>query len=121
MLKWIKRKLQSFLGVEDLIQEVNSLERLVGSLNSEINKLYSLNNKVIQENNAIMKQFNVSADIYQRGDRNSWAVISIQGKPEYIRFVNMSNKDMHEIHSFLKQFERTNMTIDSPYRFFRGF
>ena len=65
-----------------------------------------------------MKQFNISADINQYED-HSWAIISIQGKPEYVRFVNLSSQDMRSVHDFLKQFERTNRTVDSPLMFLK--
>ena len=66
----------------------------------------------------LIKQFNISADI-NHYENHSWAVISIQGRPEYVRFVNLSNKDIRELHYYLKQFERTNRTVDSPIPFLK--
>jgi protease II len=115
MKNWIKKKLISFLGIDllerDMKQENNKLK-------SELNKLKSLNEKIIEENNFLIKQFNISADI-NHYENHSWAVISIQGKPEYVKFINLSDQDMRSIHMFLKQFERTNRTIDSPFPFLK--
>ena len=45
----------------------------------------------------------------------SWAVIAINGKPEYVQFVEMGSHEMIQIKEFLKIFEGTNMTIDAPF------
>lgn len=109
MKNWIKQKLTSLLGI-DLLKQENA------NLRSELSRLNSLNEKIIEENIFLIKQFNISADIYEN---HSWALISIQGRPEYVRFVNLSNKDIRELHYYLKQFERTNRTIDSPIPFLK--
>lgn len=111
MKNWIKQKLTSLLGVDLLKQENDNLK-------SELSRLNSLNEKIIEENNFLIKQFNISADI-NHYENHSWAVISIQGRPEYVKFFNLSNKDIRELHYYLKQFERTNRTIDSPIPFLK--
>lgn len=113
MKSWIKSKVTSFLGLDSLEQKLLEENK---RLKFKLKNLEFLNHKIIEENNSIMKQFNISADINHYGN-HSWAVISIQGKPEYVKFVNLSNQDMRSVHSFLKQFERTNRTIDSPLKF----
>ena len=113
MKNWIKEKLISLLGV-DLLEE--KLIEDNKKLNYKLEKLELLNEKVIKENNFIMKQFNISADI-NHYENQSWAVISIKGKPEYVKFVNLSNQDMRIIHDFLKNFERTNRIVDTPFHF----
>ncbi|MGY0701771.1 MULTISPECIES: hypothetical protein [Bacillus subtilis group] len=113
MKSWIKSKVTSFLGIDSLEQKLLEENK---RLKFKLKNLEFLNHKIIEENNSIMKQFNISADINHYGN-HSWAVISIQGKPEYVKFVNLSNQDMRSVHSFLKQFERTNRTIDSPLKF----
>lgn len=115
MKNWIKRKLTYFLGI-DKIEETMDSEQL--RLSRKLDYLEEYNRKVIAENEFILKQFNISLDVSPY-ENTSWAVISIQGKPEYVRFINLSNRDMRSIHSFLKQFEKTNKTVDSPFGFFR--
>lgn len=121
MLNWLRFKIQNFLGVTDLYKKYKSLEdrfnRLeikFNNIQTTLNNAVSTNKDVLNKNEYIMSYFNLSADIYpsQRGE--SWAVISIQGKPEYVKFVNLSNSDMREINAFLRRFERTNRTIDTP-------
>lgn len=114
MKKWLKK----LLGINELEEKYDKLLKRYNILAEEVVTLESLNKKVIEENNFILKQFNISADIYTH-EPISWAVISIQGKPEYVRFISLSHRDMREIHSFLKMFERTNRTIDSPAPYFK--
>jgi len=117
MKQWIKDKLREFLGIDDLQNDYNLLYseyiRLLDSHNEYIN----LNRDVIRRNDAIVKQFDISVDHLPREDR-SWAVVCINGKPEYVKFVDLSGKDARSIHDFLRRFEGTNMTIDSPIRYF---
>lgn len=112
---WFKEKMIKFLKIDTLEE---SLRQENQELWFVLEQLESLNKKVIEENDFLVKQFNISADINHYEDQ-SWAVISIQGKPEYVKFVNLSNQDMRSVHSFLKQFERTNRVIDSPLKFLR--
>lgn len=115
MKSWIKGKLAAYLGIDTVEQK---LQVECQRLKLKLEKLESLNAKVVEENNFILKQFNISADINHYED-HSWAVISIQGKPEYVKFVNLSSQDVRSVHSFLKQFERTNRTIDSPLQYLK--
>lgn len=110
MKKWLRK----VLGVNDLEGKQIELQKSIEELSREISSVKELNQKVISQNDFILSQFNISADIYPR-ENHSWAVISIQGKPEYVKFVNLSNRDMRSVHEYLKQFERTNRTIDSPF------
>lgn len=46
----------------------------------------------------------------------SWAVVSIQGKNDYIKFMDLGQRDIQEIARFLRQFDRRNQvryTIDA--------
>ena len=99
-------------------ENLTILKRQINSIEEQNNRIIRYSQQIIHDNNILMKQFNISADINHYED-HSWAVISIQGKPEYVKFVDLSNQDMRSVHSFLKQFERTNRTIDSPIWFLR--
>ena len=44
----------------------------------------------------------------------SWAVVCIQGKPEYVNFIHLTKTEAHSIKSFLRPFEKRNITFDSP-------
>ncbi|MGV4321199.1 hypothetical protein [Bacillus mojavensis] len=116
MKKWLKK----VIGITKLEEENKKLSKNIHNLRIDLNDLYKLNEQVIKRNEFIISHFNISVDVnHPSYKEHSWAVISIQGKPEYVRFINLSNQDMHAIHRFLKQFDKTNMTIDSPYMFFK--
>lgn len=116
MKQWIKNKLISYLGISSLEKTLLENNR---KLTRKLNELESCNQKIISENDLLVKQFNLSVDI-NHIEKHNWAVISVQGKPEYVRFIELSNRDIRSLHSFLKQFERTNRTVDSPF-LYKGF
>lgn len=47
----------------------------------------------------------------------SWAVICVKGHPEYVKFVNLTGQDASQVLQFLKHFEQSNVTLDSPVYF----
>lgn len=63
----------------------------------------------------LMGNIDVSVDVHHRS--GSWAVVSLQGaKTDYIKFVDLGNRDMMEIARFLRQYDRANVKIDaSPF------
>lgn len=56
----------------------------------------------------------VGTDIGFKDTDHSWAVICIHGKMDYVKFVDMSQRDIRSIADFLKNFEYSNRIIDSP-------
>ena len=48
--------------------------------------------------------------------KNSWAVICIDGHPEYIKFVDLKGSEVRDIENFLRRFEKSNVVVDSPVR-----
>lgn len=118
MKNWIKNKLTKFLGIDDLVLSNSGLHKKFNYNNRLLESLEYNNKEIVSKNEYILSQFDLAADINLKGYDHSWAIISIQGKPEYVKFVNLSNRDMREVHNFLKRFEGTNRTIDSPLRFF---
>lgn len=125
MKNWIKKKLLSFLGIDKLEEKYtmlsDELEEMYKELlivRTEMKFMRSDNEEIIRMNKNLMRQFNLSADIYPK-ENISWAVISIQGKNDYVKFVNLSDKDMQSIHEYLKQFDGTNRTIDTPMGIFK--
>jgi hypothetical protein len=117
--EWLRKKLKQFLNVDKLEIDYKSLLSSYHIIEMKYRDMQKLNKDILDQNEYIMNQFNISADISPYSHEHSWAVISIQGKPEYVRFVHLSNGDMREIHQFLKRYERTNRTIDSPFQMFK--
>ena len=125
ILSRISDRLRKFLGIDtlqneyaNLLDKYIQLQRSYDLVSRELEEVIKKNRMILNQNHGIVSQFNLSADIHPRTNE-SWAVISIAGKPEYVRFVNLSNQDMRSVHAFLKQFERTNMIVDSPMGYFK--
>jgi hypothetical protein len=61
----------------------------------------------------ILNEVDVSVSVEQRS--RSWAVISIQGeRSDFIKFINLNNQDIYDVHRFLSQYDRkNNITIDA--------
>lgn len=56
----------------------------------------------------------ISTDVGFKSSEHSWAVICVHGKMDYVKFVDMSHRDIMEIAKFLKRFEYSNRITDSP-------
>lgn len=56
----------------------------------------------------------VGTDVGFKSTDHSWAVICIHGKMDYVKFVDMSQRDIRSIANFLKNFEYSNRVVDSP-------
>lgn len=56
----------------------------------------------------------IGTDVGFNSDDHSWAVICVHGKMDYVKFVDMSHRDVMEISHFLKRFEHSNRATDSP-------
>lgn len=56
----------------------------------------------------------VGMDVGFKSNDHSWAIICVHGKMDYVKFVDMSHRDIMEIAHFLKKFEYSNRVTDSP-------
>ena len=56
----------------------------------------------------------VGTDVGFHSSDHSWAVICVHGKMDYVKFVDMSQRDIQDIAYFLKKFEYSNRVTDSP-------
>lgn len=70
-------------------------------------------NEAYQRIDNILGNLDVTCDIHYRS--GSWAVVSLQGyKSEFIKFVELDDRTIHEISRYLSQFERRNIKMDAP-------
>lgn len=56
---------------------------------------------------------NVGVDVDY--NRYSWAVICIDGRPEYVKFVDLTGAEAQDIKSFVNQFGKKKAVVDSPF------
>jgi len=79
------------LGIYDLIHKIERQQKQIDFLNS------------------LCK---VGVDFHGKPYADSWAVVCIQGKPDYINFFMLKNRDAQSIKYFLRDFAKKNITID---------
>ena len=107
MIKFIKDKL-GITKLEEALQAQVKLNDLQASVMKEIK----------EENKMLMDVINVGVDVHYKHD--SWAVVCIDGQPEYIKFLRLPAKDIREIKYFLRQYKNNYMIIDDPLKCWRG-
>ena len=84
-------------------------------------ELENLENQIIKSHNQtitvsnLLQNIDVSVDLHKYAP--SWAVISIQGeKSDYIKFIDLGQRDIREIQTFLRRFDRSKRKIDAPFQ-----
>ncbi len=93
--------------------EMQKLHTLISECERERKALNTALNKV--EN--LLGNIDVSVDVHHYAP--SWAVISIQGqRADYIKFVELGDKDIRYIQDFLHQFERRKVDCSPMERHF---
>jgi len=108
MIQNEKLEILKWLGIDSVNREIDSLKTRNTSLeikNSELEKKINFFESVC----------NIGVDVHATTD--SWAVVCIAGKREYVDFVRLDHRDARNVVDFLKQFKRSEAIIDAPYRF----
>jgi len=90
-------------------------EWLLGSTISDLENRVAASERRLQQ---FINLHDVSIDLDQYSRSDNWAIISVRGKRNYVRMVNLGEGDIRSIESFIQKFERRNITIDHP--FFNG-
>lgn len=75
----------------------------------------------IQQNEEMKKMYNqitdVAVDVGFHDLEHSWAVVCVEGRPEYVKFIPLSGADARTVMNFLRQFQYSQPIVDSPLRF----
>ena len=75
----------------------------------------------IQQNEEMKKMYNqitdVAVDVGFHDSERSWAVVCVEGRPEYVKFIPLSGADARTVMNFLRQFQYSRLIVDSPLRF----
>lgn len=107
-MKWLKYKIKNWLREEVFKEELGSIKSMKlqckNTLN-EVNEMKSLYQQIT----------NIGVDV-DCHDKNSWAIVCIDGHPEYIKFVDLKGSEARDIENFLRRFEKSNVVVDSPFR-----
>jgi len=100
----IKTWLEHKLKIPELKEEMSLLRKRIDSLERE---LHTTENRI----KALEDLVQVGVDINIYGE--SWAVVCINGKPEYVNFIRIRDDEAHKIFRFFKSFEKK--CIDAPH------
>lgn len=116
----IKERIKEWLFSSE-IQRINQLEKQIEDSTNRL-RLASIqlgnSEKEIEECRRLLTQFvDMGVDVGFHSDDHSWAVICIAGKPEYVKFMPLTHKDVKCVLDFLKQFQYSRQIIDSPFAF----
>lgn len=113
-MKKLLRKLFLYLFKEDF-KRMKALERDLKELIHRQKCATSLAEVRAERIRKLLGNIDVSVDVHHRS--GSWAVVSLQGgKTDYIKFIDLGNRDMMDIAHFLRQYDRKNVKIDaSPF------
>lgn len=113
-MKKLLRKLFLYLFKEDF-KRMKALERDLEGLIHRQKCATSLAEVRAERIRKLLGNIDVSVDVHHHS--GSWAVVSLQGaKTDYIKFIDLGNRDMMEIARFLRQYDRENVKIDaSPF------
>jgi hypothetical protein len=122
----LKEKIKKWLFAEELqeIKEIesavnDSLKRYEQAEKSLIEAHFRYNGAETLANSArelVGRMVDVGVDVHRQNEY-SWAVICIDGKPDYVKFIPLNRQDARSVMEFLKTFEYSKHTIDSPIAF----
>jgi hypothetical protein len=76
------------------------------------------NSKILDEAQRLINKFiDLGMDVGFHSEDHSWAVLCVKGKPEYVKFVPLTHKNVMELAEFLKRFKYSDRQVDSPFGF----
>lgn len=116
----IKKSIKNWLFASE-IQRINNMEK---SIEDAVHRFRMASvqlddaEKEVEECRRLITQLvDIGVEVGFHSDDHSWAVICIEGHPEYVKFLPLTHKDAHGILNFLKQFQYSKQIIDSPIAF----
>ena len=127
MFQKLKEKIRIWL-LEILQPDIDALKNEINESNTRLNFATSSCDEAarqcqisIQQNKEMKKMYNqltdVAVDVGFHDSEHSWAVVCIAGRPEYVKFIPLSRADARTVMNFLRQFQYSQLIVDSPLRF----
>lgn len=127
MFQKLKEKIRKWL-LEILQPDIDALKNEIDERNTTLKIAKNNCNEAarqcqisIQQNKEMKKMYNqltdVAVDVGFHDSEHSWAVVCIAGRPEYIKFIPLSRADARTVMNFLRQFQYSQLIVDSPLRF----
>lgn len=127
MFQNLKEKIRKWL-LEILQPDIDALKNEINESTTELRFAKNNCNEAarqcqisIQQNKEMKKMYNqltdVAVDVGFHDSEHSWAVVCIAGRPEYVKFIPLSRADARTVMNFLRQFQYSQLIVDSPLRF----
>lgn len=89
-------------------KQLKELENSISNCKSLLHTLEKQSLEFDKQKTAVLKSlegFDLSVDVHQYS--SSWAVFSLQGqKADYVKFIDLGDRDIHEIARFISKYER---------------
>lgn len=128
MFQKLKEKIRKLLleilqpDIDALKNEINESTTALRFATNNCNEAARQCQISIQQNEEMKKMYNqitdVAVDVGLFHDSEySWAVVCIEGRPEYVKFIPLSGADARTVMDFLRQFQYSKLIVDSPLRF----
>ncbi len=117
--KWLLEILQPDIdALKNEIDESNTTLKIAQSNCDEAARQCQISTK---QNEEMKKMYNeitdVAVDVGFHDSEHSWAVVCVKGRPEYVKFIPLSRADARTVMNFLRQFQYSQLIVDSPLRF----
>lgn len=127
MFQKLKEKIRKWL-LEILQPDIDALKNEINESTTELRFAKNNCNEAarqcqisIQQNEEMKKMYNritdVAVDVGFHDVEHSWAVVCVEGRPEYVKFTPLSGADARTVMNFLRQLQYSQPIVDSPLRF----
>lgn len=110
---WLRCKVKDWLREEVFKEELEDFRFMkLQCMNASANSDRALHE--VDEMKLLYQSItNVGVDVDY--NKHSWAVICIEGKSEYVKFVDLTGAEARDIKSFVNQFGKKKAVVDSPF------
>lgn len=117
--KWLLEILQPDIdALKNEIDESNTTLKIAQSNCNEAARQCQISTKQNEEMKKMYNQItDVAVDVGFHDSEHSWAVVCVEGRPEYVKFIPLSGADARTVMNFLRQFQYSRPIVDSPLRF----
>lgn len=117
--KWLLEILQPDIdALKNEIDESNTTLKIAQSNCNDAARQCQISTKQNEEMKKMYNQLtDVAVDVGFHDSEHSWAVVCIAGRPEYVKFIPLSRADARTVMNFLRQFQYSQLIVDSPLRF----
>ena len=110
MIEWLRKRIIKWLGLDKTLKQVQgSLSRLESKVTQvQVDQAY------------LTKMLRVGVDVHFRS--KSWAVICIEGRPDFVKMIEWNPSELYELRKFMKVMEKrgAEVRLDSPIGFETG-